>query len=147
MKVSWAALLLISVLAIPSARTQTPPPAAQTAPAAKVALTPPMGWNSWDSYGLTITEEQFRANVKVEANELKSFGWNYAVIDEGWFFFNPEDRPKPDTLHYAIDEYGRYVPVPARFPSAASLPRGNMPASAPSATPPKLIATIDETSF
>jgi len=147
MKVLWAVLLLISVLAVQPARTQTATPAAQTAPAAKVALTPPMGWNSWDAYGLTITEEQFRANVKVEANELKSFDWNYAVIDEGWFFFNPEDRPKPDTLHYAIDEYGRYVPVPARFPSAASLPRGNMPASAPSATPPKLIATIDETSF
>jgi len=106
-----------------------------------------MGWNSWDAYGLTITEEQFRANVKVEANELKSFGWQYAVIDEGWFFFNPEDRPKPDTLHYAIDEYGRYVPVPARFPSVASLPRGNMPAPLPPPTPPKLLATIDETSF
>ena len=121
MKVLWAVLLLISVLAVQPARTQTATPAAQTAPAAKVALTPPMGWNSWDAYGLTITEEQFRANVKVEANELKSFDWNYAVIDEGWFFFNPEDRPKPDTLHYAIDEYGRYVPVPARFPSAASV--------------------------
>jgi hypothetical protein len=106
-----------------------------------------MGWNSWDAYGLTITEEQFRGNVKVEANELKSFGWNYAVIDEGWFFFNPEDRPRPDTLHYAIDEYGRYVPVPARFPSAAPLPRVNMPMSLPAPTSPKLIASIDETSF
>ena len=118
MKLILAGLLLIPVLAGPPACTQTPPPAAQVAPAAKVALTPPMGWNSWDSYGLTITEEQFRANVKVEANEFKSFGWNYAVIDEGWFFYNPEDRPKPDTLHYAIDANGRYVPVPARFPSA-----------------------------
>ena len=118
MKVSWAGLLLISVLAAQPARTQSQSPTAQTAPAAKVAVMPPMGWNSWDAFGLTITEEQFRANVKVEANQLKSFGWNYAVIDEGWFFFNPEDRPKPDTLVYAIDSYGRYVPVPARFPSA-----------------------------
>ena len=77
-----------------------------------------MGWNSWDAYGLTITEEQFRANAKVEANELKSFGWQYAVIDEGWFFYNPEDRPKPELLQYQIDANGRYVPVPARFPSA-----------------------------
>src|SRR5664280_2102724 len=110
MKVCCAGFLLLSVLAGPSMLAQTPP--------AKVAATPPMGWNSWDAFGLTITEEQFRANVKVEANQLKSFGWNYAVIDEGWFFFNPEDRPKPDTLVYAIDSYGRYVPVPARFPSA-----------------------------
>jgi hypothetical protein len=118
MKVSWAGFLLISVLAVQPARTQTPSPAAQTAPAAKVALTPPMGWNSWDAYGLTITEEQFRANVREEANELKSFGWNYAVIDEGWFLKNPEDRPKPDLLKYQIDANGRYIPVPARFPSA-----------------------------
>jgi hypothetical protein len=146
MKLSWACILSILVLADPSARTQTPSPTVQATPAVKVALTPPMGWNSWDAYGLTISEEQFRANVKVEANELKSFGWNYAVIDEGWFFFNPEDRPRPDTLHYSIDEYGRYVPVPARFPSVAS-PRVNMPASPATTTPTKLIATIDDTSF
>ena len=109
MKVCWAGLILISVLAAHSA-------GAQTQPQAKLAATPPMGWNSWDAYGLTITEEQFRANVKVEAYELKSFGWNYAVIDEGWFLKNPEDRPKPELLKYQIDANGRYIPVPARFP-------------------------------
>jgi hypothetical protein len=142
MKVSWAGLLLILALAGQSARTQTPLPV-------KLAATPPMGWNSWDAYGLTITEEQFRANVKVEATELKSFGWEYAVIDEGWFFFNPEDRPRPNTLHYAIDEYGRYVPVPARFPSSASL-QGPQPANTPTvpdAPASKLIATVQSTSF
>jgi hypothetical protein len=142
MKVSWAGLLLILALAGQSARTQTPLPV-------KLAATPPMGWNSWDAYGLTITEEQFRANVKVEATELKSFGWEYAVIDEGWFFFNPEDRPRPNTLHYAIDEYGRYVPVPARFPSSASL-QGQQPANTPTvpdAPASKLIATVQSTSF
>ena len=118
MKVSWACLLLISVLANSPASTQSPSPSAQTTPAAKVALTPPMGWNSWDAYGLTITEDQFRANVQVEANELKSLGWQYAVIDEGWFLKNPEDRPKPDLLKYQIDANGRYIPVPARFPTA-----------------------------
>jgi hypothetical protein len=148
MKVLWAGLLSISVLASPPARTQTPSPTAQTAPAAKVALTPPMGWNSWDAYGLTITEEQFRANVKVEANELKSFGWQYAVIDEGWFFFNPEDRPKPDTLHYAIDEWGRYVPVPARFPSAGSPEVDSRTKDINLKEPAaKLAATIQTTSF
>jgi alpha-galactosidase len=35
-----------------------------------VANTPPMGWNSWDAYGLTITEAQFRANVSVLKNRL-----------------------------------------------------------------------------
>jgi hypothetical protein len=108
-----------------------------------------MGWNSWDSYGLTITEDQFRANVKVVAETLKPFGWNYAVIDEGWFFFNPEDRNKPDTLHYAIDANGRYIPVPARFPSAVNM-LIQQPAYAPGVpniSAPNFIATVDATSF
>jgi hypothetical protein len=85
---------------------------------AQVAEHPPMGWNSWDSYGLTVTEAQFRANAEVEARVLKPYGWTYAVIDEGWFLENPQDRPTPDTLRYALDAYGRYVPVTDRFPSA-----------------------------
>lgn len=85
------------------------------------APTPPMGWNSWDAYSLTITEAQFRDNVTVLHDKLRPFGWRYAVIDEGWFFENPQDRPKPDTLRYSVDIYGRYVPVPARFPSATKM--------------------------
>ena len=83
-----------------------------------LAPTPPMGWNSWDSYGLTITEQQFRENVAVEAQKLKPFGYTYAVIDEGWFLRNPLDRPHPEQLQYELDANGRYIPVPARFPSA-----------------------------
>jgi hypothetical protein len=114
---------------------------------ASVAPTPPMGWNSWDSYGLTITEGQFRANVKIEADELKRFGYTYAVIDEGWFFFNPEDRGKPDTLHYAIDANGRYVPVPVRFLSV-QVPGAAQPVQpVAGANVPKLAATIESTSF
>jgi hypothetical protein len=103
-----------------------------------------MGWNSWDSYGLTITEDQFRANVKVLSSDLKKFGWTYAVIDEGWFFVNPQDRPKPDTLVYAIDANGRYVPVPARFPSAGK----EMPAQIqPSDASYKLLTATESTTF
>jgi alpha-galactosidase len=147
MKSSWfgpAMMLLIAVSLFPVGLKSVD---AQAAPAVAVAATPPMGWNSWDSYGLTITEAQFRANVKIEADALKSFGWNYAVIDEGWFFFNPEDREKPELLHYAIDANGRYVPVPARFPSvgSASAPGTTPPAAGASA--PKLFATIENTSF
>ena len=108
-----------------------------------VAPTPPMGWNSWDSYGLTITEQQFRDNVAVQKQKLLPFGWRYAVIDEGWFFENPQDRETPDKLHYAIDSHGRYVPVPARFPSAVS----GAAASPQPASTGKLPATVEETSF
>ena len=55
-----------------------------------LAPVPPMGWNSWDSYGLTVTETQFRANADVVASKLKAFGWQYVVVDEGWYLENPE---------------------------------------------------------
>lgn len=83
-----------------------------------IAAKPPMGWNSWDSYGLRINEQQFRDNVDVLNSKLKPFGYTYAVIDEGWFMQNPEERPHPEQLQYAIDSNGRYIPVPSRFPSA-----------------------------
>jgi alpha-galactosidase len=143
MKVCRSGLLILSLMTSSLLAIQSA--AAQTAPAV-VAATPPMGWNSWDSYGLTITEDQFRANTKIVAETLKPVGYTYAVIDEGWFFFNPEARPNPATLHYAIDANGRYVPVPARFPSVGAAPAAQ-PAPAADAATPKLAATIQETSF
>src|SRR5437762_11530641 len=61
---------------------------------AALAPTPPMGWNSWDSYGRTITEAQFKANADWMAAHLKGFGWQYVVIDEGWYVLNPESDRK-----------------------------------------------------
>ena len=86
--------------------------------AQRVAATPPMGWNSWDAYGLTIDEADYKANAQVLAG-LKEYGWNYSVIDEGWFLENPLEADKPETLKYTLDAYGRTVPAPNRFPSAA----------------------------
>lgn len=83
-----------------------------------LAPTPPMGWNSWDSYGLTITEPQFRANVDVLAKRLKPAGYRYAVVDEGWYLANPEAATKPETLVYRMDANGRYEPAVNRFASA-----------------------------
>jgi hypothetical protein len=94
------------------------PMMAQTSAAEPLAARPPMGWNSWDSYGLTITEAQFRDNVRVLDDSLKQFGWNYALIDEGWFLRNPEEISHPDHLLYTIDSNGRYIPVADRFPSS-----------------------------
>lgn len=85
--------------------------------AANLAATPPMGWNSWDAYGFTIDEREFRANAAVLAG-IASLGWRYAVIDEGWYMGNPQgDRLA--TRDYLLDDFGRTVPVPKRFPSAA----------------------------
>lgn len=83
---------------------------------AALAPTPPMGWNSWDSYGRTITEAQFKANANWMAQHLKRFGWQYVVIDEGWYVLNPESDPKD--YKFLLDDSGRFLPVPPRFPSA-----------------------------
>ncbi len=83
-----------------------------------MAATPPMGWNSWDAFGLTINESQFRANMMVMAAQLKEFGWQYGVIDEGWYLENPEIASMPDKLRYTLNARGQYEPALNRFPSA-----------------------------
>lgn len=85
--------------------------------ARELASTPPMGWNNWDSYGLTIGEADYRANAEVLAS-LKQHGWTYAVIDMGWYMANPFGTTRV-ARNFAIDANGRVVPTPARFPSAA----------------------------
>jgi alpha-galactosidase len=77
-----------------------------------------MGWNSWDSYGRTLNEESIKANAKWMAQNLKRFGWEYVVVDEGWYLDNLDARSNVKNARYEMDGYGRYVPVPARFPSA-----------------------------
>ena len=84
----------------------------------KLAATPPMGWNSWDSYGLTINESQFRANMLVMTAQLKEFGWQYVVIDEGWYLQNPEIASMPEKLRYTVNARGQYDPAANRFPSS-----------------------------
>ena len=92
-------------------------------PHSSAALTPPMGWNSYDYYDTTVTEADVRANAEVLARELKPYGWEYAVVDIQWYAKDAGARraefqyiPFGD---HAMDEYGRFQPDPARFPSAA----------------------------
>ena len=82
-----------------------------------LAPTPPMGWNSWDAYGLTIDEAAFKANVEV-LKGLKPLGWTYAVIDEGWYMDDPFGA-KLAERKYRLDAHGLLIPSPGRFPSAA----------------------------
>ena len=79
--------------------------------------TPPMGWNSWDSWGLTIDEQQFRDSTTWLHNHLQRFGYQYVVIDEGWFAQHPE--APTGQQDYVISPDGRTLPALNRFPSAA----------------------------
>ncbi len=91
--------------------------AATHSPAQGVAPTPPMGWNSWDAYGWTIGEADFRANAAVLAG-IKDYGWKYAVIDQGWYMENPLGT-KLAEKKFLLDANGIEIPVPSRFPSSA----------------------------
>jgi alpha-galactosidase len=90
---------------------------AQAEHARTIAPTPPMGWNSWDAFGFTIDEADFKANARVLAT-LKSLGWTYAVIDEGWYMQNTSGD-KEEWRNYSLDDHGLLTPVTSRFPSAA----------------------------
>lgn len=85
-----------------------------------LAATPPMGWNSWQSYGCTVTESELKANADWMARHLKSFGWQYMVVDGGWYMPNPGPGSGcGPTTQYALDNEGRFVPALNRFPSSA----------------------------
>ncbi len=88
-----------------------------SANAGGLAATPPMGWNSWDAYGLTIDEAAFKANATVLAR-LRNYGWRYAVIDEGWYMKYPSGD-NLQTREYQLDRHGRLIPAATRFPSAS----------------------------
>src|ERR1700730_881072 len=88
-------------------------------PSLFLAATPPMGWNSWDSYGTTIKEAEVKANAEWLARHLKRFGWQYVVVDMEWFVTNPVPAGNSPNSQFSIDNYGRYTPAMNRFPSAA----------------------------
>ena len=51
----------------------------------KFAITPPMGWNSYDYYDTTVNEEQVKKNAQYMAMHLKEFGYEYIVADIEWY--------------------------------------------------------------
>ena len=85
-----------------------------------LAPTPPMGWNSYDAYRGSVTEEELKANIDYLARHMASSGWNYVVIDYYWYFTHTEPNTEQEKWEYHMDEYGRLIPAPNRFPSAAN---------------------------
>jgi len=79
-----------------------------------------MGWNSWDSYGTTVREEQVKANADWMAEHLAKYGWKYVVVDIQWYEPNAQGHDYKPGASLAMDEYGRLTPAVNRFPSAAN---------------------------
>jgi len=91
-------------------------PESQGAP---LASTPPMGWNSWDSYGTTVREDQVKANADAMARDLARFGYRYVVVDIQWYQPTAQGHDYVPGAALAMDEYGRLVPAVNKFPSSA----------------------------
>jgi alpha-galactosidase len=72
--------------------------------AGTLALTPPMGWNSWNKFACNVSEELLRqtADAMVKSG-MKDAGYQYVIIDDCW--------------QVKRDKDGNIIPDPQRFPS------------------------------
>ena len=96
----------------------------------KIASTPPMGWNSYNCYGATVTEKEIKENADFMAEHMKQYGWQYVVVDFCWSYphhpkstqDNPGQMRLPKDKSYqpwlSMDSYGRLIPFEGKFPSA-----------------------------
>lgn len=97
------------------------PPAPAAHPIQQRAPRPPLGWNSFDSYGVYLPEDAAMANLEAMAKKLKPSGYEYFVIDNGWF---GEYKLHPGTRYAAekhasdvnINQYGLLEPSKTYFP-------------------------------
>jgi hypothetical protein len=83
------------------------------------AATPPLGWNSWDAFGTTITEAQAKEQADFMAARLLSHGFRLLTVDIQWYEPGASGHSYRPDAPLAMDEWGRLLPAPNRFPSAA----------------------------
>jgi alpha-galactosidase len=85
-----------------------------------LALTPPMGWNSYDAFGDSVVESEVISNAMWLKKNLQPFGWDTVVVDFRWYDSLADgNRPESDPKGVTIDKFGRCIPAVNRFPSAA----------------------------
>ncbi len=86
----------------------------------QIALTPPMGWNSWNCFAHAIDADKVKAAADaMVASELAQHGWQYINIDDYWER-KPSAEDDPTLQGPGRDEHGRIVPNP-RFPDMKGL--------------------------
>ena len=86
-----------------------------------LAITPPMGWNSYTCYGITVREDEVIANARYMAAQLAPCGWQYVVVDGMWYEdTGPLAGETPwESEPFPLDDVGRLLPNLRRFPAAA----------------------------
>ncbi|MGN6375077.1 MAG: glycoside hydrolase family 27 protein [Sphingomonas sp.] len=73
--------MLMMVLGVPAFADEPPTPLEANG----LALTPPMGWNSWNKFGCDVDEKTVRAAADAMAtNGMRDAGYEYLVIDDCW---------------------------------------------------------------
>jgi alpha-galactosidase len=84
-----------------------------------IALTPPMGWNSWNCWGPAVDDKKVRASAKAMYDTgLINHGWSYINIDDVWMRAENESRRTSSDPNLA---------PPARDPNGNILPNGRFP--------------------
>ncbi|WP_234314150.1 glycoside hydrolase family 27 protein [Streptomyces sp. NBRC 109706] len=81
-------------------------------------MRPPMGWNSWDCYGTTVTEDEVLANATFMSDHMLAHGWDTTVVDIQWYDPTARAHGYNTDAPIVLDGYGRQLPAPGRFPSA-----------------------------
>jgi len=84
------------------------------------ATTPPLGWNSWDCFGTTVTEQQIKEQADAMAKYLLPSGYNYLTVDIQWYEPEAKGHAYDPKAVLTMDEYGRLTPGLKKFPSAAN---------------------------
>lgn len=85
-----------------------------------LALTPPMGWNSYDAFGDSVLESEVLANAAWLKEHLQPYGWDTVVVDFRWYDSKADGIRIQNPEGVTVDEYGRCIPPANRFPSAAN---------------------------
>jgi alpha-galactosidase len=85
----------------------------------KFSPKPPLGWNSWDIFGTTVTEKQIKEQADAMAEHLLPSGYQYLTVDIQWYEPNARGHYYDANATLTMDEYGRLTPALKRFPSAA----------------------------
>ncbi|RYX83590.1 alpha-galactosidase [bacterium] len=85
----------------------------------RIALTPPMGWNSWNCFANAVSADKVkRATDAMVKSGLINHGWSYINVDDFWQ--NHRDSPDPTLRGNSRDESGNIVSN-KRFPSMKEL--------------------------
>jgi hypothetical protein len=106
---------VIAPLSAPAQAAPTPTPAHL-----KFAATPPLGWNSWDYFGTTITEAQAKKQADAMAQFLKPAGYDIFTVDIQWYEPNSQGHDYKEGAPLEMDAYSRLLPAVKKFPSAAN---------------------------